>query len=204
MHSVSPFEGKRYNIFDSIIHIGEDTSANQLESPSDLLPDTQRQTVRLLGFSPTKQKQIKTFPTNGIAIRLRARRHLDNAGKPEYVMSDYSEIRPTEVDFTRINTEWRTFDLALLYTYPINVAYAVEGQVVSLAQQEMTTHQDLPRQSSVSGAGTHSIHIMLWGKLCNSVLLGQSFSITSVKLSILMALFHNLLRYVTACPRVPY
>ena len=69
VHSVSPFKGKRCNIFDSIIQIGQDTSAHKLESPSDLLPDTKRQTVRLLGFSPAKQKQLKTFQTNGTAVR---------------------------------------------------------------------------------------------------------------------------------------
>ena len=70
--------------------------------------------------------------TTAPVVRLQARRQLDNAGKPEYVLSDYSEIKPTEVDFSRIDTEWTKINLGLIETYRVDVAYAVEGQVVSL------------------------------------------------------------------------
>ena len=82
IHRVSPFKGKRNNVFDTVLQVG----ASAAEAPSNPLAieaDPSNHTVRLIGFSPVKQRQLKTFQRNETAVEMRVRKQLDLAGQNE-------------------------------------------------------------------------------------------------------------------------
>lgn len=116
IHRVSPFKGKRNNVFDAVLQVGA-SAAEAPPNPLAIEADPNNNTIRLVGFSPVKQRQLKTFQHNKTAVEMKVRKQLDLARKNEYVLTNSTDFKPVSVDFQILESTWEFMDFSKINSY---------------------------------------------------------------------------------------
>ena len=176
IHKVSKIKGARKNVFDCQLQTAnadDGQSEDSTQSPT---------TFRVVGFSPVKQKQLLTFEANHTAVEMRLKSQIDLDGKTEYVLSDYTEIKPTTVPFKIMDTQITLIKLDNLKNCALDVGYPIEGHVIQVLETEPSSFNILPKQEIHIGCKSNTAQVLLWGALCDTITVGQSYIFKNIKL----------------------
>ena len=81
-----------------------------------------------------------------------------------------------------MDTQITLIKLDNLKNCALDVGYSIEGHVIQVLETEPSSFNNLPKQEIHIGCKSNTAQVLLWGALCDTVTVGQSYTFKNIKL----------------------